>query len=286
MTASGTATRKRDLIDRVAACNTWVVGRFASTVEFYAQYREPYLPEFFRAVAERLGLDGHEALLDVGCGPGLLAIGFAPFVKQCTGLDPEPGMIEAAKEAAAQAQAQVAFQLGRIEDFATSESFDIITIGRALHWLDRPVALAVLEKIISAKGWVLICRPTSVETPNTPWVKPYQKLCHSWSEDPERKRYRVNTDEWFAGSRFRAVEQILVTATRHVTIDDLVGRAFSRSTTSRAFMGDRQAEFAAEIRKVLEPFAHHGQLEEEIVANAAVFGFAASTPESIAAGAA
>jgi hypothetical protein len=28
------------------------MGRFASTVEFYARYREPYPPKFFKRVAE------------------------------------------------------------------------------------------------------------------------------------------------------------------------------------------------------------------------------------------
>jgi len=42
-------------------------------------------------------------LLDIGCGPGLLAIDFAPFVGSCTGLDPESAMIEAAKVAAVEA---------------------------------------------------------------------------------------------------------------------------------------------------------------------------------------
>jgi hypothetical protein len=55
------------------------MGRFASTVDFYARYREPYLPEFFKKVAEQIGLRGYESLIDVGCGPALLAIGFAPF---------------------------------------------------------------------------------------------------------------------------------------------------------------------------------------------------------------
>jgi SAM-dependent methyltransferase len=79
------------------------MGRFASTVEFYARYREPYPPEFFQKVAEQIGLRGDETLLDVGCGPGMLAIGFAPFVGSCTGLDPEPLMIAAARSAARRA---------------------------------------------------------------------------------------------------------------------------------------------------------------------------------------
>jgi hypothetical protein len=52
------------------------MGRFASTVEFYARYREPYPPKFFERVAEQIGLCGDETLLDIGCGPGLLAIGY------------------------------------------------------------------------------------------------------------------------------------------------------------------------------------------------------------------
>jgi SAM-dependent methyltransferase len=73
------------------------MGRFASTVGFYARYRKPYPPKFFKKVAEKIVLRGNESLLDVGCGPALLAIGFGPFVGRCTGLDPETGMIAAAK---------------------------------------------------------------------------------------------------------------------------------------------------------------------------------------------
>lgn len=54
-----------------------MMGRFASAVDFYSRYREPYPPKFFKNVAELIGLRGNEALLDIGCGPGLLAIGFS-----------------------------------------------------------------------------------------------------------------------------------------------------------------------------------------------------------------
>ena len=113
------------------------MGRFASTVEFYARYREPYPPKFFEKVAEQIALRGDESLLDVGCGPGLLAIGFAPFVGHCTGLDPEPGMIAAAKTAAAEAGVALSLIHGRIEQFPTTQTYDVITIGRALHWMER-----------------------------------------------------------------------------------------------------------------------------------------------------
>jgi SAM-dependent methyltransferase len=248
------------------------MGRFASTVEFYTRYREPYSLEFFRAVAQRLSLNGNEALLDVGCGPAPLAIGFAPFVASCTGLDPEPAMIEAAKVAAGEARAHLVLRLGRIEDFTAGELFDVVTIGRTLHWLDRRSVLEVLERIVSGQGHILVCQATTIETPATPWLKPYEEICRTWSEDPERRRYRLEAKDWFSGSPFRELDGVAVAQTRHVSIANLIGRALSKSNTSPAFLGERQAEFEAAIRATLEPFSQNGELPEEIVASAAVFG--------------
>ena len=56
------------------------VNRFATTVEFYERLRPPYLVEFFDAVATALGFMRSHRLIDLGIGPGLLALGFAPFV--------------------------------------------------------------------------------------------------------------------------------------------------------------------------------------------------------------
>ena len=71
-----------------------------------------------------------------------------------------------------------------------------------------------------------------------------------------------------------------------MSIAILIGRALSRSSRSPAIMGERQAEFAAEIRTELAPFSQHGELEEEVVASEAVFGSAISTTTSMPSGSA
>ena len=58
------------------------MGRFASTVAYYERARPPYGPRFFAEVARRLALSGTERLLDLGTGPGILALGFAPWVAE------------------------------------------------------------------------------------------------------------------------------------------------------------------------------------------------------------
>jgi hypothetical protein len=56
------------------------MGRFATTVTLYGKLRPPYPAAFFRNVAQRLRLGKEHALIDLGTGPGLLALGFAPYV--------------------------------------------------------------------------------------------------------------------------------------------------------------------------------------------------------------
>lgn len=248
------------------------MGRFATTVEFYSRYREPYPPAFFHQVAELVGLRGDESLLDIGCGPGLLAIGFAPFVKHRTGIDPEAGMITAARTAAAQAGVALSLIHARFEEFTAALTFDFITIGRALHWMQRDTALPVLERILSDRGHILICGAHCVDTPATPWLKPYYDVCHGGLSDTDRKRYRIEAKEWFVGSPFRELANTSVTESRQVSIAELVGRALSRSNTSPEILGEQRASFEAEIRAVLEPFAQHGVLQEQIVASASIFG--------------
>jgi ubiquinone/menaquinone biosynthesis C-methylase UbiE len=254
------------------------MGRFASTVEFYARYREPYPPEFFQKVADQIALRGDESLLDVGCGPGLLAVGFAPFVGRCTGLDPETGMIAAAKVAAAEAGVALSPIHGRIEELPTTQAYDVITIGRALHWLEPDATLAVLERIIAPdSGRILICRATSAEAPETPWVKSYQEVRRAWTEGREETRYRIDEKEWFADSCFRVVGETSVAERRQVTIADLIRRALSKSNTSPEILAEGQARFEAEIADALEPFVRDGVLVEQIVACTTMFGCLAHT---------
>src|SRR5271156_4343809 len=120
------------------------MGRFASTVAYYENARPPYGAAFFAAVARELGFNRSQRLLDIGAGPGLLAIGFAPYCGAVVGVDPEPAMVEAARSAGARAGVAVEFIDGRFEDLAAGlGAFDVVTIGRAIHWLaprPRPTA--------------------------------------------------------------------------------------------------------------------------------------------------
>ena len=77
---------------------------YATAAGHYLRGRPPYsaqLPDVMRA---EIGLDGSGTLIDVGCGPGILAVQLAPLFDTVIGIDPEPAMLaEAVRHAGSRA---------------------------------------------------------------------------------------------------------------------------------------------------------------------------------------
>jgi len=247
------------------------MGRFETTADYY-RYREPYPPEFFAAVVARLALAPGTRMLDVGCGPGSLAIGFAPFIKQCTAIDVEPDMLRVARELAASAGFAIQFLLQPIEtaSFANA-SFDFVTIGRALHWLSREATLAVFERIVAPNGCIAVCGSTLTDGPSNAWATKFKEVRRAWASDPDESKYKIDYDEWFAPSLFRKVEEITLKHQHSITIPDLVRRGLSFSTNSPASLGDRRPQFESAVEAAVMPFVTSGLLEEELFVKASVF---------------
>jgi ubiquinone/menaquinone biosynthesis C-methylase UbiE len=247
------------------------MGRFATTVPYYNPYREPYPHTFFRMIAEHLHLDGSQRLADIGCGPAPLAIGFAPFVRTCIGIDPEPAMLRAAREQALEAGVGLELVEARIEHVAEDiGQFELVTIGRALHWMEPQATLLALDRIVVPGGAILICAATPPESSNS-WLVGYNEVRSRWVDHTGEERYSADAEERFSNSRFRFEGRIAVSVDHRVTIDELIRRSLSRSTTSPQVLGDRLADFAKELAAALRPFADQGVLREQIEASARIF---------------
>jgi predicted RNA methylase len=60
-----------------------------------------------RRVVDLLGLDGSQTVLDVGTGPGFLALDFHPFADKVIGVGPEPEMLNAARRNATKTRVKI-----------------------------------------------------------------------------------------------------------------------------------------------------------------------------------
>ncbi|HEY3926930.1 MAG TPA: class I SAM-dependent methyltransferase [Candidatus Koribacter sp.] len=245
------------------------MGRFSSTANTYARYREPYTPEFFSTVARELQFGKSDKLLDVACGPGLLAIGFAPSVARVEGVDPEPNMLAAAREAAANAGTALSLHKSRLEDFVSSNAFDVITIGRALHWLDRDPAIAALDRLLAPAGRILVCG-ASTDRDLTPWAKLFIEVRERYAA-LDHSHYGLDGTDFFAGSPLHKVTEIRVPHLQTTPLEDVIQRSHTMSNTSPEVIGDRRADLERELRALLTPYAHNGNLEEHITGVASVF---------------
>lgn len=247
------------------------MGRFETTVDFY-RFREPYPPAFFKEVAAQLALTRAIRMLDVGCGPGNLAIGFTPYVATCTAIDVEAEMLRAARQAAGQAGVNIDFRQVPIQQFDAQQStYDFVTVGRALHWLPADPTVAVFERIIAPGGHIALCGARHVEAGSEDWAVAYKRVRDAWSPNHDESCYHPDLDQWFARSRFRRVKDIVVDHAHLVTVNELILRALSFSTTSPAVVGDKRPQFEAELKAALKPFARSGEIEEKLKVKATIF---------------
>lgn len=246
------------------------MGRFATTAETYLRFREPYPPAFFALVAERLGLRGDERLIDLGTGPGVIALGLRPYVGSILGVDPEPNMLAEARANAAAACVELPLFAGRTEDLpADIGRFDLVTIGRALHWMDRAATIPVLDRILGPGGAILICGASSARDGRNPWITPYEDVIRRYS-GRKTLSWAAIYDGWTNGTSFAEVDVIECPFTQTITPESLFARLLTRSSTSPAVLGDRLDACRVDLMEAIAPHFPEGRREEILVARANV----------------
>ena len=253
------------------------MGRFASTAALYEYLRPPYPAAFFKRVAETLKFSRQHALIDLGTGPGLLALGFAPYVGRITGVDPEPAMLAAAREAADRAGQELTLIAGKAEDLPDDIGrFDVVTIGRALHWMDRAAILTLLGRLLAPDGVLLTCASSSVADGRNAWLDSYTAARREWAQDNREtaggrsERLHRELATFLAGSPFHVVETIGVEASHEISVPDMARRMLTYSSSSPALLGDKVEPMLRDVEARLAPFAHGGAVSEVLVATAQV----------------
>jgi len=253
------------------------MGRFASTASLYEHLRPPYPGEFFRSVAEKLDLSERSGLIDLGTGPGLLAPGFAPYVGRIVGVDPEPAMLDAARRAAASAGHALTLIEGRVETLGPDiGSFDVVTIGRALHWMDREPTLARLDRLVARDGAILICASFSATDGGNPWLDGYNEVRRRWSpaklweEAGRGTRTHRDLPAFFRGSAFRPTELVTVETSHAVSLEDLTRRTLTYSSSSPEALGENAEAMLRNVREHLAPFSRDGVIAETIISTAQI----------------
>jgi len=250
--------------------------RFRSTVPYYARYRLSYPDKLVGFVAERCGVGVGTRLLDLGCGPGLLAVGFARLGASVTAMDPEPDMLAAAQGHARESNVTLEVVEGSSYDLnAGLGPLRVVTMGRSFHWMDRPATLAALDGLIERGGAVVLFDDRRIVSPGMHWRTLVEQLHDKFmpAQTARRRQRKLEDDRHEAvllRSAFSDLERYGVVFTRTLGPDEIVGWVYSTSTTSPEALGDRRADFEADLRAGLATLSPGGEFSEIVEVSALI----------------
>lgn len=249
--------------------------RFRSTVAFYDRYRLGYPDRLLVRVAELVGLKTGDAIMDLGCGPGTLAIPLARLGMRVTAVDPEPDMLAAAEEGARKAGVEIAFHRGSSFELpAGIGPFKLVTMGRSFHWMDRAATLKILDGLVVPGGAVALFHDDRPKTEENAWHAALREISDRYGranaphvQEWKSPRYRKH-ESYLLQSAFSLIDGLSVFTKRDLSAEDIVGLAFSLSTSSPENLGERAPAFEAELRAALAEISPEGRFAEiaEVIA--------------------
>lgn len=245
--------------------------RFRTAAEYYLRGRLDYPEELIRRVAAASGLRPDERVLDLGCGPGLLARSFAPLVREVVAIDPEPEMLRVAEAHLADgAIKNVKLYRGSSYDLGDElGAFKLVVMGRSFHWMDRAATLTRLATLTPPDGAVALFADRHPDGATNAWDKRFHEIVDPVAETDIGRITRKDPD-WLshdavlAGSPFAHVQKIVLREERKTPVEALIDRALSMSSCSPARLGDGLEAFVARLTDALRPFATSGHVTEVV----------------------
>jgi len=249
---------------------TWDPTLFAGTARYYSQGRLPYSDTFPATLRDAFGLDGRGRLIDVGCGPGTVAIPVAHLFEEVVGLDPDADMVaEAARTAEAAGITNCRWVCARAEELpAGLGSFRVATFAQSFHWMERERVAATILSMLEAGGAFVLVADTQHGVAGATDALPYPPA----PRDAIRElvaRYLGSTrragqgllpqgtpggeDPILRSAGFGPREDHIAEGGQLVVrpIDDIVASVFAMSYSAPHLYGDRLPAFEADLRSLL-----------------------------------
>lgn len=162
---------------------------YSGAASHYRPGRPAYAPGLEPTLSRELGLDGTGRLLDVGCGPGILAVRLAPGFDEVVALDPDPDMLTEARRAAAdRGVGNIRWVQALAEDLpaAAPGPYRLVTFGQSFHWTDERRVAEIVYDLLEPGGTMALVDHTvpGRPLPPSPGCRPsLTKRSRQWSRN-------------------------------------------------------------------------------------------------------
>ncbi|MGW0806144.1 class I SAM-dependent methyltransferase [Nonomuraea sp. NPDC002799] len=245
---------------------------FGGAAPYYARYRPGYGQPAVEHLAETLGTDS--LVLDLGCGPGTIAIPLARLVQAVLAVDPAQEMLAEGRRLAGDA-ANIMWLLGDSTTLPALPAFEQVVMGRSFHWMDRAAVLAQLDALLPPGGAVALIGPARQrgepwQPDAQPWQPVERRVCEAFGLDihTAASRFRATGEhhhDLLARSPFSSQEFRVFRRRLTWNVDGLVGLQLSYSYSSPARLGDQLPAFVKTLRQALLADNPAGEWEQQLV---------------------
>jgi SAM-dependent methyltransferase len=260
----------------------WDPTLFRGSAAYYDRGRLPYAPGYAARLADELGQHGDGRLLDVGCGPGTVALALAPYFAEVVGVDPDPDMLaEAARRAERLGVRDAGWVEARAEDLPAGLGvFRVVLFAQSFHWTERERVAATAFEMLEPGGYFVHlsdlkeppAAPAALPRPAPPFAR-IAALVRAYLGDVRRAGQGVLPHGTPSGERaivegagFGAYRRLVVPGGAVVQrgADDVVAWVFSRSDSAPHLYGDRVDEFERDLRALLREVSPDGVFAERL----------------------
>jgi len=248
------------------------LGFSGEVADFYHRYRHGYPGAVLDALRSAFDLTGHDVVVDLGCGTGQLTLPMAARVRAVVGVDPEPDMLQRARQAAGEQDVRnVTWMIGADTDVPAlrgllgGNSVAAVTVGQALHWMKHPKLFRAIIPLVRPGGGVaVVTNGTPLWRQDTGWSRALRDHLEHWlgtrltsacgTDEQSQRRYR--DDLVSAGFEVIAMSFDYVA---ELDLDQLVGGVYSALPVTRLPAQDRRSEFAEQVRRAVAPHEHFSE---------------------------
>ncbi|SEG38639.1 Methyltransferase domain-containing protein [Nonomuraea solani] len=239
---------------------------FGGAAPYYVKYRAGHGDPAIEHLAMTFGPDA--TVLDLGCGPGTVAIPLARRVREVLAVDPDEEMLAEGRRLAAKA-GNIRWLRGDSTTLADLPPFQHVVMGRSFHWMDRRAVLAQLDELLPPYGVVALIGP-SREPVEEAWEPAMRRVRDEFgvSTFTATNSYQAtgeHHDDVLATSPFSVLDAARYRERRTYDLDDVLGLQLSYSYTAPARLGDRLGAFTEAARKALLALNPAGTWEQMTV---------------------
>ena len=266
----------------------WDPSLYGGAAAHYARGRVAYPPELIDLLVTELGLDGHDRLLDLGCGPGSLTVPLAAHLAEVVAVDADGEMVaEGARQAAVAGVGNISWLHARAEDLPVDlGSFGVATLAQSFHWMSRERVAGLLHTLLSPRGVIAHVHATThqgvdgastLDNPRAPWGQ-IDALVASFLGASRRAGRGQRQIETIGEQERREADAAVFQAAGFTgpttfevparvvdrSTDDVVSSVLSLSYAAPHLFGDRLDEFEQQLREVLRRASPTGEFSEEM----------------------